>query len=93
MSAADLTWPVDPVDETLRGRLGPQDPRRPLTGYSSSNAAAVLGLHERTWQRYRSAGHVSDKIADRLACALNLHPVDLWPEWWERCLYSDDHPE
>lgn len=45
-----------------------------------------LGINPRQVYRWRSYG-VQWSRADQMACALGLHPGDIWPEWWEA---SDD---
>jgi hypothetical protein len=33
--------------------------------------------------RAKRAGAVSVFAADRIACALGHHPVEIWPDWYE----------
>jgi len=43
--------------------------------------AAVLGVTIRTAQRWHHADELPEYRADELAAALDLHPLNLWPEW------------
>lgn len=81
-------WPVAPLEEALRRRLGPAPDADGdwMVGYSSRNAAAVLGVNERTWLRHKAAGDVAEAVADRYACAMALNPWEVWPEWVDRYL-------
>lgn len=42
---------------------------------------ALLGVADRTVARWRRGAQVSLDIADRVAQALGLHPVNIWPEY------------
>lgn len=83
-------WPIAPLEDALRVRLGPppQQGDDPLVGYSAANAAAVLGIGARTWLRYRADGDVSELLADRFACRLALNPIEVWPDWHEGVAYA-----
>jgi hypothetical protein len=83
-------WPIEPLDEALRRRLGPPPApgEDPLVGYSAANAAAVLGIATRNWLRYRAAGEVSELVADRFACRLALNPIEVWPDWHDALGYA-----
>ena len=42
------------------------------------------GWQARAWQKYRAAGQIPVMAADRLACALGMHPAEIWGEdWWD----------
>ena len=38
---------------------------------------------ERAVERAQIAGRLNILAADKLACAIGLHPGLIWPEWWE----------
>jgi plasmid maintenance system antidote protein VapI len=42
----------------------------------------ALGVHSTQVNRWRRTG-LTIATADRLAIAVGLHPVDLWPEWYD----------
>lgn len=45
--------------------------------------AAIAGVSPRTVHRWRRGGRVGLRVADRVAITLNLHPVLLWPHFYE----------
>jgi hypothetical protein len=62
----------------------PRLPLEPLVQrYGSVSALArTLGLHTTQAARWREPG-VPVAWADRAAVYLGLHPVEVWPEWYE----------
>jgi hypothetical protein len=44
--------------------------------------AEIASVSRRTIHRWMKAG-VPDKWADEIACALGMHPLEIWPEWAE----------
>lgn len=44
--------------------------------------ARVCGAHPRQIYRWRETG-LSDEHADRAACSLGLHPMNVWPNYLE----------
>ena len=65
-------FPADPIIELVQGRGGP-------------GAAGLLRSTklDRAYCIARRQGYVTWKAADDLACALGLHPAELWPNWWD----------
>lgn len=63
-------WPLAPLLDAM-GR-----PRPSITA-----AAAMAGVDRRQLYRWRAAGGLSDREADRVACAMGTHPVLVWPDW------------
>ena len=53
---------------------------------SIAELARAAGYPVRSVHRWREAGEVPPEAADRLSCALGLHPVLLWPEQWPEVL-------
>lgn len=46
-------------------------------------AADRLGVCRMTVQRLRSQNrHMTEALADELACRLDMHPFEVWPEWF-----------
>ena len=54
---------------------------------SSSTALGLfcdaVGVAPNTARKWAQMGTISWIWADRVACRLQLHPVTLWPEWYE----------
>ena len=48
---------------------------------SKAALARAIGVADRTVFRWQRRG-LSDCQADRAACALGLHPSNVWPEWF-----------
>lgn len=42
-----------------------------------------VGVHKATAYRWMRAGHLSIDHADRAAIALGVHPVLIWPEFYD----------
>jgi hypothetical protein len=61
-----------------QGYIGPTNDIPGLEGF-----VEMLGLEPRTIDRARKTGTISLVMADRLAIALKLHPIIVWPEEWE----------
>ncbi len=51
-----------------------------LTG---EQLAVALGTSRQQVRRWQAGGRLQEETADRAAVALGLHPVMIWPEWWE----------
>jgi hypothetical protein len=47
-----------------------------------AHAARLLPVTKRTIHRWKLAGHVPVWSADRLACAIGLHPSEIWGQFW-----------
>lgn len=44
---------------------------------------ATLGVSDRTIARWRNGGRVTERVADRAALLLGLHPCNLWPDEYQ----------
>jgi len=44
--------------------------------------ADMCGTSLRQVQRWQHGQRISWSVADRIACALHVHPVLIWPEWF-----------
>jgi hypothetical protein len=53
---------------------------RLLEAGSLAQIADQLDISTRTVTRLRTHG-LSERLADRYACRVNLHPAIVWPEW------------
>jgi hypothetical protein len=68
----------------------PRYPLEPVLTYTGANVLALarrLDVHQRVAQRWHAEG-IPEPAADRVACALGLHPLLLWPEFYDAL--SDD---
>jgi hypothetical protein len=45
---------------------------------------AVTGTDRSLVHRWNRAGGVPEVSADRVAVALGLHPINIWPNWGQR---------
>jgi len=57
-----------------------------------SSLGRRLNLSGSTWKEYRDRG-VSEKVADRLAVKVGVHPHTLWPEMLDHALADVDKAE
>ena len=72
--------------EGMPERLLPAEPLLLVLGMSSLRTLAdKLDVNVRTVQRYLSSGLTFDQ-ADRIACALGMHPLEIWHDW---CVNDD----
>lgn len=68
-------WPSGPLLELLERHGAP-------LGLSGAGYARLTGVvSERTITRWRAGTPVSTVLADRVACALGVHPSFIWPDW------------
>ena len=56
-------------------------------GHDDRTVAELLGVHRRAVSRAREHG-LTDRMADRWACRLGVHPGTVWSEWWD--IITDD---
>lgn len=99
-------WPFAPIEGVLVARLGvpprdrkshgsggdtPQHERDGL-GATPVNMARYLGCSRDSIFQYRKRD-LSEVVADRLAAALGIAPVTLWPTWYDRDLVGVDDLE
>lgn len=64
----------------------PRLPLEPLVARHGgvSGLARALGRNRAQVGKWRQRGVTLDS-ADRIAVALGLHPVEVWPEWYAVC--------
>jgi lambda repressor-like predicted transcriptional regulator len=53
------------------------------TGLPLRRLAVLAGYTERTGCRWRPDVLLTDERADRAACALGMHPAEVWPAWFD----------
>lgn len=64
-------------------------PMQPLLDWIGGRPLSDFGWDHRGWQsatfrHRRRIGTITVEQADRLACSLGLHPVEIWhEEWWD----------
>jgi len=80
-------WSFEPIDSVMVGRLGVPivtgDVDPDAAGATAENVARYLGLSGRqAVYRFRRAG-MTEPDAERCALALGVHPVNLWPDWFD----------
>jgi hypothetical protein len=84
--ARPMGWfPWAPIDAWLE-RSVPDDRvvnARQVYPVSSRRAAVLLGTHVETVRRHRERGWITERQADRFAIALGLHPLILWPDFYD----------
>lgn len=79
--------PVEPLEAILCARLARRRSRRPGDDVWDPNLMSIpeladlCGTTPRTWHRWR-AGGVPAPTADRVACELGYHPIEIWSEEW-----------
>jgi hypothetical protein len=72
------------VQQRVRGWV-PYEPIASMFGPVSDHAIAKrLGVNRTTVGHWRRSGQVPLGTADRVACELGLHPLNLWPDYNER---------
>lgn len=60
-------------------RRYPLQPLADTLAVPVEHLARRTGVSGSTWKEYRTIG-VSEKVADRLACKVGLHPYMVWPD-------------
>lgn len=57
--------------------------QRERPGWSDRRWARALGVSNRQVYRWRHGAVLRWSTADRVACALGLHPAEIWGDaWW-----------
>lgn len=84
------TFPYDAIEPFVRTAWERQhlSPDKVTVIGWRGQLAAVLGVKASTinrWPRDLTAAR-----ADRIACALDLHPAVVWPDWWDAIAVDDD---
>lgn len=64
--------------------------REHRTGVSMSDLAEAIGFESSTVRKWANRGHVPFAWADTIAIRLGVHPVDIWPEWYEIPVLDDE---
>ena len=74
-------WPALPIAPLLEvlEMSAPGHGHRPATRLGLCRRA---GVHHRSFLRWVERGDLPPAAADRLAVALGLHPVLVWPDEW-----------
>jgi hypothetical protein len=74
------------MTRSVRFPLGPLEELTDTT--SNVDLARCCGVNPDVISRWRAAGGVPERTADRIATHLSLHPALIWPDWWTA---YDDH--
>ena len=56
---------------------------------NSKQAAEALGVDRYAIVRWRDGMQLKERTADIIACRLGLHPIELWPDYWDRMAERD----
>jgi hypothetical protein len=76
-------FPWQPVEDVLRARtMAYQDSNGVAIEAGMSEWARIIGVDRRSLYKYKRAGF-SELMADRVAGALGLNPLSLWPDYYE----------
>lgn len=73
-----MRFPFDPLVPLIEQRYQP-DPKDTVITIVGKTAR-VLGVQRSLVYRWQQRG-LTHETADRLACALDFHPAELWHEW------------
>jgi hypothetical protein len=73
-----------PVEPLLRA-AGVRFEARPNTESLKADVADAIGVERATFEMWQRRG-MRWPHADQAACALGLHPSDVWPEWWRQAV-------
>lgn len=71
--------PADPLKDRLLRSKGSR-------GATWDELAQRVGVSSRTLMRVMSATTISERVADRMAIRLGLHPILIWPAEWNRAI-------
>lgn len=65
-------------DNRLTDTRWPDDDRA-----TAARLADALGVHQRQIVRWRTGGRITLELADRCACTLGYHVLDIWPDAYQ----------
>lgn len=88
------TYPWAPVEEFIRYKWPTVNDNMTTSGpgrfanepMPKPRLYELIGLSNPRYYRYHSAGCVSEYVADEIATRLGVHPVLLWPTWFDDAL-------
>lgn len=79
------TYPIAPLLRIIRGiwphlseSYGKKEPYEQM----SYVIKEIIGVHERTFDRWVASGRLREEHADRIACRLGYHPYLIWGDLW-----------
>jgi hypothetical protein len=75
---------------TAKGYVGDQSVGETRAVGFSDFCTVVLGIPHETISRVRKRGVITVELADRIACAVGLHPILVWPAEWPVEAPEDD---
>jgi hypothetical protein len=81
--AYDRRWPWEPVEKYLRSVVRPDDKGGQYLEATCTLYGTWLGLHSLTVRKMRADGDLSSGQADMVATRLGLHPLNLWPDFYD----------
>jgi hypothetical protein len=80
------TFPIAPLIPVMRKAFpylnDPGGCRKDVADTAAHVFEHVLGIYERTYDRWVQTGVIREDYADLVACRLGLHPYLIWGELW-----------
>jgi len=78
-------YPLEPLAALCRARHHPaNETHNTDTMTSIGIVIAVTGTDAAVVHRWNRRGGIPEVSADRVAVALGLHPINIWPNWGQR---------
>lgn len=76
-------WPWENLEAYIDAIFEPFDPDVLGSRSPISQFADRVGVSSNTAYQWRKKGWLSDRAADRVATALQIHPLQIWPDWFD----------
>lgn len=77
-----MRYPLEPLAVICERRWRPNDEQQAEQITRTGKTAAALGVDRRRILYWHHNG-LTERAADRAAALLNLHPAEVWPEWFD----------
>lgn len=72
-----LYVPLAPLEAIARAAANHSDEE-----WGPATFAQLVGVSDRTITRWRKSGRILWHVADEAACALGMHPLNIWGDDW-----------